>query len=206
MKNLKSMLERIKDLVLKPQVTWTEINNEEMTVSSLFKEYLLILAAVPAIAQLLGRWIVGIPIPFGVGFVKLSFFASLVNALVSYVLTVAAIWAFAKVLQFDARVLFASADEEVKAFKISVFSAAPYLVAGIVYLIPSLGVIVILVGLYCLYLIYAGLPLVMETPKEKVLPYMIVIIITIVVLAIIIGTISSLILNAFGPDINLRGV
>lgn len=53
----------------------------------------------------------------------------------------------------------------------------PGWVGGIFYIIPSLSILAILAGLYGLYLFYLGLPLLMETPKEKSLGYVIVVII-----------------------------
>jgi hypothetical protein len=204
MQNLKNTIELVKDLTFKPKETWADIKGREMTAGAIMRDYLIILAALPAIAQFFGRWIIGVSIPFGGGMVKLSFFASLVSALIGYVLTVAGIWAFAKILQFLAP-KFDSSNDETMALKIAVFSASPYLIAGIVGIIPALGVIAFLVGIYCLYLIYVGLPIVMDTPKEKSLPFTVVSIIAVILIAIIIGAITTPILNAFGPDINLRG-
>jgi hypothetical protein len=84
--------------------------------------------------------------------------------------------------------------------KVAAYTYTPFFVAGILYLIPSLTPLVIIAGLYGLYLLYLGLPIVMGTPKEKSLAYTIVIIVTIILIYIIVASISTAILNVFGPD------
>ena len=61
---IKRLMDRLKDLIFKPREAWERIAGEEGTVQTLLKEYLLILAAIPAIASFLGRWIVGEQLPF----------------------------------------------------------------------------------------------------------------------------------------------
>jgi hypothetical protein len=75
---MKQIIERVKAIVFKPRETWQTINNEETTIPELMKDYLLILVAAPAVALLLGKWIIGIQIPF-VGVYRFSFGASLIT-------------------------------------------------------------------------------------------------------------------------------
>ena len=95
---------------------------------------------------------------------------------------------------------FGSARDDVKGMKVAVFTYLPFLAAGVLYLIPSLSPLVFLVGLYCLYIMYVGLPAVMGTPKEKSVAYIIVTIVALVLIYIIVAAISGAILGGFGPD------
>ena len=74
--------------------------------------------------------------------------------------------------------------------KLAVFSMTPGWIAGVLYIIPMLGILVILANLYGIYVLYLGFntPL-METPKDKVIIYLIVSIVVIVVLMIVVGVI-----------------
>jgi len=56
------------------------------------------------------------------------------------------------------------------AVKLSVYSHTPLWLAGIFLLIPGLNFLLIL-GIYGLYLLWTGLPLLMQVPDEKALPY-----------------------------------
>jgi hypothetical protein len=53
---------------------------------------------------------------------------------------------------------------------LSVYSHTPLWLAGIFLLIPGLNFLLIL-GLYGLYLLWTGLPLLMRVPDEKALSY-----------------------------------
>jgi len=192
---MQKIIERVKQIVLKPRETWETISREEITVSGLLKEYLLPLVAVLTIADFLGKWIVGIRIPFA-GVYRFSFGASLLNAILEYVLIIAGIWASGMVISLLAP-NFGSTRDDVKGFKVAVYTYTPLLVAGICLIIPSLAPLVTLAGLYGLYLLYIGLPIVMDTPKEKSLAYTIVVVVVIILVYVIVSSITGAVLGAF---------
>jgi hypothetical protein len=196
---MQKIIERVKQIVFKPRETWETISTEEATIPGLIKDYLLVLAAVPALASFIGRWIIGIRIPFS-GVYRFTLGASLVTSIVSYVLTIVSVWVLAKVISYLAP-NFGSVKDDVKGFKVAVTTYTPILAAGILYLIPSLGILVFIAGLYGLYLLYMGLPIVMNTPKEKALPYTIVTVVAVILVYLIVGWISGAILGAYGPHL-----
>jgi hypothetical protein len=63
-------------------------------------------------------------------------------------------------------------------------------VAGIFALIPGLRILTLL-GIYSLYLLYLGLPVLMKTPREKAASYTAVVILAAIVLSIVIGAVAS---------------
>ncbi len=196
---MKKIIERVKQIVLKPRETWEKISQEEASIPVLFKEYLLILAAIPALASFLGRWIIGIRIPF-VGVYRFGFGASLVNSVVDYVLIVASVWITGRIISILAS-NFGATRDDVKGFQVALYSYSPMLAAGILNLIPSLSVLIFFVGLYGLYILYIGLPIVMGIPKQKSLPYTVVIIIAVVLISLIRSWITGAILGAYGPSL-----
>jgi len=205
MQLLKELFLRGKMLVLNPKEEWAIINDETITSQELIKKYLFILAAIPAVARFLGNWIIGQAMPFGGGFIRLPFFESLVHSVLVYVLSVAGIWTFAQILKYIAP-KFASSDDIVSALKLSVFSAAPYLLIGVVQIIPSLTAISFLMGLYCLYVLYTGVPIIMKTPKEKTIPLIIVSVVAAFLLTVVVMSITVPILKALAPDLYFRGL
>lgn len=203
MEKLKAIFNQVKTLALKPAETWPTIAQEETTVMELLKGYLVYLAAVPALGQFIGYWLVGFNTHTRYGFFRFTFIESLVNAAVTFILTVISIWAFAKLLAFFSP-RFGGGDDEIPAFKLAIFGIAPCLIAGALFVIPQLDGLVFLVGVYCLYLLYVGVPILMGTPKEKTLPYAVVVVVSLVLIAIVISAITGPLHNAFGP--NLRGI
>lgn len=91
---------------------------------------------------------------------------------------------------------FSSQKNMLNAIKVAIFSSTPNWVAGILLIIPALSPIAMLLSLYSLYLFYLGLPVLMETPKEKTLGYVIVVII----LSIIVFFLTTSIAGLFIPS------
>ncbi len=71
------------------------------------------------------------------------------------------------------------------------------LIAGIFYILPFLGIIVLLAGIYGLYILYLGFAPVLKTPEDKLTGYFVVSLVTIFVVLIIIGLIIGGIIAAF---------
>ncbi|HUF65311.1 MAG TPA: YIP1 family protein, partial [Gemmatimonadaceae bacterium] len=67
-----------------------------------------------------------------------------------------------------------------QAIKLAAYGATASWLAAIFGLIPALAFLSIL-GLYSLYLLYVGLPIMMKAPQEKVVPYLIAVIVAAIV-------------------------
>ena len=63
--------------------------------------------------------------------------------------------------------------------------------AGILHIVPALSVLVIIAGLYGLYLLYLAIPIMMECPREKALVYTVTVIVANIVISVIIGAIAG---------------
>jgi hypothetical protein len=141
----------------------------------------MVLAAIPAGARFLGNILVR-RLPMGAVF-PLS--QALVNAIVTYVYALAAVFLFALIIS-ELAPNFGSAKNLTAALKLSVYSMTPGWVAGILNIIPGLWIMGILAGLYGLYLLYLGFDTpMMETPKDKVMGYMGVSIVVVIVLYVV---------------------
>jgi hypothetical protein len=72
------------------------------------------------------------------------------------------------------------------------YSTTPVWIAGVLNLIPVLAVLILFAAIYSIYLFYLGVPVLMKTPPEKVIPYMIVSVLVIIVVWFVIGAILAL--------------
>ena len=155
---------------------------------TLFMQYVIPLAAIPAVAQFIGYGLIGIRVPF-FGIFRLPLGTSLFRAI--------------RVLRPDRGVRLRGRDRRQRpgsefgskqnlenAMKLVVYSMTPTWIAGIFYIIPSLAVLAGLAGLYGLYILYLGFKTpMMETPQDKVVPYLVVSIVVIVGLWFVVGVI-----------------
>jgi len=190
-----NLVERAKGIILKPSQTWLEIKEEKTTISELYTSYAMILAAIPAVAQFIGTSMVGYSL-MGTH-IKLGFGSALGQAITQYVLSLVAIYVVALIADALAP-KFNSRKDILNAFKAVVFSMTPAWVGGIFLVIPTLAGLTLLASLYGIYLFYLGLPLLMETPKEKSLIYVIVVIIITFVVNLVVGGIAGAIFSPFG--------
>ncbi len=80
--------------------------------------------------------------------------------------------------------------------KLTVYSATPGWVAGILTIVPALGLLVWIAQLYGLYILYLGLPKLMKSPQDKTVGYFVVSLIAVFVVNIIIGAIIAAVTTA----------
>lgn len=178
------LVERVKSILLKPSATWDVIDGEPATTSGLFKNYAMILAAIPAICGLIGGAVIGV-----LGF-RTPLIGGIVGAIVGYVLSLVLVYVLALIIDALAP-SFDGQRDKTQALKVAVYSSTAGWVAGIFALIPMLGILAILGSLYGLYLLYLGLPKLMKAPQEKALGYTVVTVIVAVVLSIVISAVTA---------------
>lgn len=181
------VIERAKNILLKPKETWAAIDTEPATVQSIYVPYVVLLAAIGPVAQLIGGQIFGYG-AFGVTF-RPSLGSALVSALLSYGLALASVFVLSLIIDALAP-NFGGQKNQVQALKVAAYSATAGWLAGIFGLIPALAILGIL-GLYGLYLLYLGLPILMKVPEDKAAGYTIVVVIAAVVIFLIIGVIVA---------------
>lgn len=176
---------RARNIVTQPAQEWPVIAGESATVASLIQGYAAPLSAIPAICSWLGFSVIGV-MGFHVGLAR-----GLVNAIVSWLFGLAGAWIAALIIEKLAP-NFGSRGDTAQALKLVVYASTPVWIAGVLNLIPALAVLVIVAALYGLYLFYLGLPAVMQTPVDKVVPYMIVSAIVVILAMVCVGTITGL--------------
>lgn len=184
------IVSRVQQLILKPKEEWIKIKEEKITIAELFTSYAMILLAIPAVARFIGGSLIGRSIPF-VGSFRIGIGTGLLYAILFYILTLVSVYVSGIIINALAPT-FSSKPDATAAMKLAVYSMTPAWVAGVLYIIPLLGILTILASLYGIYILYLGFvcPM-MDTPKDKVITYMIVSLIVIaivwVVVAVILG-------------------
>ena len=181
-----NLVDRAKNLLLSPAKEWEVIKGETWTTAELFTKYAIILAAIPAVAGLLGYSFFGLS--YGFGAIKLGFGTSLTWAILTYILSLVGVF----VLGFIINALapsFGSTKDMVASLKVAVFSSTPGWVAGILNIFPVLSILVVIASIYGLVLLYMGLERVKSVPKDKMVGYFVVVLIAAIVVYVIIGVV-----------------
>ena len=184
-----NLVERVKRILLSPRPEWEVIDTEQTTTAELYKGYVAPLAAIGPVAQLIGYSLFGISV-FGTTY-RVPIGSGVTTAIVMYVLTLAGTYLLALIIDALAPT-FNGKRNRIQALKVAAYSSTASWVAGIFALIPGLRMLSIL-GLYSVYLLYLGLPVLMKTPRDRALAYTGVVIIA----AIVLFMITAIIANRF---------
>jgi len=184
-----NIVERVKNILLQPKSEWPAIDPEQTSTQALYTGYIMPLAAIGPIAMLIGLSVVGVQIPFA-GTMRMSFPSLLSQVAVSYVLALAGVYVLALIINALAPT-FGGTSNLLQALKVAAYGATAAWVGGIFHLIPSLAILGILAGLYTLYLLYLGLPVLMKSPPERSMGYTVSVVIAAIVLFVVIGAVSA---------------
>jgi hypothetical protein len=180
------VIERAKNIILKPAETWPVIATEPATTQSIYVPYVLLLAAIGPIAGFIGGQVFGITV-FGITYHP-PVVGALVSAIVSYGLALGTVFILALVIDALAP-NFGGQKDSVQALKVAAYSMTAGWVGGIFGFIPALALIGALFALYGLYLLYLGLPVLMKAPEDKALGYTVVVVVVAIVLFLVAGAI-----------------
>jgi hypothetical protein len=185
-----NLIERAKNIVLQPKSEWDVIVDEDTATGDLYKSYIAPLAAIGPVASFLGLSLIGTSVPF-LGTIRMPILSGLSMAIVSYVMALVGVFVISLVIDYLAPT-FGGEKNQGQALKLAAYSMTPAWLAGVLHLIPMLGVLVLLASLYGLYLLYLGLPVLMKAPQDKALPYTAVVVVCAIVVSVIIGAVAGM--------------
>ncbi len=184
-----SLIERVISILTKPKQTWPQVAAESSDAATLYTRYVVILAAIPAICGLIGWTVVGGG-AFGVN-VRLPIATALVQMIVGYLLSLAAVYVLALIVNALAPT-FGGTKDRVAALKVVAYGSTAGFLGGVFSLLPSLALLGLIATFYSIYLIYTGLPVLMRCPPEKAGGYTAVVFVCAIVAMIVLGAVSSL--------------
>jgi len=186
-----SIVDRAKNIILKPTDEWNVIADEPATVGGLFTGYAMILAAIPLAADIIFSGALGINVAsfsgMGGGDMEMGFGAIAAMAVVGYVFSLVTLFVMSFLVNAVAP-SFNGKSDMVQSTKLMTYASTATWVVGFVGWIPILGGLISLAAIaYVVYLIYLGLQPVLGVPKEKVAGLTVVIVLIYVVLAVVVS-------------------
>ncbi len=187
------IIERVKRICLSPKTEWGVIADEPASTGGLLTGYALPLAAVGAVAGLIGGSLVGYTLPF-VGTYRVPIVAGLAAAIFAVCMAIVGVFVLSLIINALAPSFDAQKDPT-RALKLAVYSYTPAWVAGVLQILPPLSVLALLGALYGVYLLYLGLPRLMRCPEEKAPLYAAVVVICAIVVSFIVTVMGGLIVG-----------
>lgn len=183
-----NIVDRVKNILLKPKEEWPVIAGETTSLADLYTQYIIPLAAIPAVAMFIGWSIIGLPFIGRVGMMT-----GLSMMITQFVMALIGVFVLSLVIDLLAP-NFGGEKNQLQSLKVAAYSMTAAWLAGIFQILPMLGILGI-VGLYSLYLLYLGLPVLMKVPQDKAVVYTIVV----VVAGIVIWAVAAAVSTAFMP-------
>jgi hypothetical protein len=187
-----NLVARVKAILFEPSGEWQVIDQESHTVKDLYLTYLLPLAGIAALATLIGTMVWGYNA--GPVTVRYGFGDALSVAVMGLVMSMVVVYVLAWIIAALAPT-FKGEKNFLKAFTVAAFSMTASLVGSFFAILPALAWLIGLIGgLYSLYLLYKGLPVLMKTPADKALGYTVVVVIAAIVCNVVVGAILASVL------------
>ncbi|MGH8042858.1 MAG: Yip1 family protein [Rudaea sp.] len=179
--DINKLIARVKNILLAPKTEWPVIAGEAETTQSLYLNYILVLAAIPAVFgfiknSVIGTTWFGVTVHTGIG-------AGITGMIVQYALTLVMVFVMALIVDALAGT-FGAQKNQVQALKVVAYAYTAGWIAGVgVILGIGIGALIMLAGgIYSIYLLYLGLPHTMKCPPDKAGGYTAVSIICAIVL------------------------
>jgi hypothetical protein len=149
---------------------------------------------IPAISAFIKYGIIGFSF---MGYTSRSIASGIQFGLIQLLSAVVGVYLLAWVIDMLAP-SFESEKNFGRSLQLAVYSSTPQWVAGILLIIStSMSMLIMLVGLYAIYLLAVGMPVMKGTPKDKVVGYVALTIVAMIVIAVVLALIFTAVLGLF---------
>lgn len=146
-----NLVDRVKNICLTPATEWDVIAGESSPSSELISGYVVPLAGVGALAGFIGGSLVGTTLPF-LGTYRVPIMMGLGAAVFTLVMAIVSVFIISAIINALA-LNFGAEKDSAQAFKVAAYSFTPAWVAGVLQVIPMLGILVLLASLYSIYVL-----------------------------------------------------
>ncbi len=157
---MKKLYELVTQILFNPKAAVISLKSEEISIEKIFREYLLILCVIPAVATFLGWW----------GSYQFSFGKSFLISLIFYFFIVFGIWLTGYIASAVSPT-FGGIKSPIDGLKISFIAWTPYLISSILNILPRISILTVFAVFYGIYLFYLASEEIVRIPKEKKTPF-----------------------------------
>lgn len=163
-------------ILLRPSSEWKVIRNEKRSFLQVFIGHVPFLALIPAVSAYIGVTQVGWSVAEGDP-IKLTTESALSLCALAYVALLAGIYVLGEFINWMSKTYGVQGDEATRHYEataLAVYVSTPILLAGIANLYPELWFVIGVMGLagaYAVFLVYQGMPILMNISKDQAFMY-----------------------------------
>jgi Yip1 domain len=184
------IFQRIKNIVLSPSSEWAVIAPEPTSIALLFTGYAAPLAAFAAVISFTRMSLLGVSVPFGATF-RTPIMSGLIYALAAFGFGLLGVFLIGLIINSLAPTFSGQRDQR-QALKVAAYSLTPAWLSTVFGLLPAFSTLLQLIaGMYGIYVLYLGLPVLMRSPREKALGYTATVVICTILMGIVFGVLSA---------------
>ena len=198
--SLPGLFARIKNVLLNPRAEWPLIAVEPTSIAGVYRNFVAPLAALAAVMSFLRLTVIGVRLPSGDLF-RTPPSSGLIYAAVSFGLGLLGVFLVSLVIDSLAPT-FGGARDRRQALKTAAYAFTPAWLSSVLALVPGFaGLLQLAAGLYGIYLLYLGLPLVMGSSPDKSKGYTAAVVLSTMVLGIGLSAVGGVVfvMGARGP-------
>ncbi len=165
---MKSLLFRVRNILIRPGQEWRVIRDEPATYGGIILRYVCVLAVIPPLAAVAGRIIFDRDIPHAA--LSLSAAYLVISNIVWYFMFLSNVVIAGAIITL----IVTPSDSRMnglQGLKISAYSFTPLFIAGSIAVFPKMGWVLNAAIAYSLYLLYLGIIAVASMGKRQALGY-----------------------------------
>jgi hypothetical protein len=184
------LLSRVRNIVLSPKTEWPVIAQEPTTAPQLYVGYVMPLALLAALMGFLRMSVLGVNSAFGNSF-RMPISSGLTYTVMMFVSALFCVFVVGLIISALAPSFSGTRDQR-QALKVAAYSLTPALLSSVLALSPVLATLLqLLAGLYGIYVLSLGLPVLMQSPKEKAFGYTASVVVCTILVGIVFGILST---------------
>ena len=187
---LPRLMERIRNIVLTPRAEWPVIQAEHTSVGQLYSRYVAPMAAFAAAMSFIRMSIVGVTPPWGAT-IRTSVPSALAASVVTFILGLIGLSLVGLIINMLAPA-FAGGRNQRQAFKTAAYALTPAWLGTALTFLPLGSLLQLVAGLYGIYVLYLGLPVMMGIPRAKADGYAVAVVVCTILVGIMFGAAGAM--------------
>jgi len=184
------LFSRVKNIVLSPKTEWPSIAPEPTSAPQLYMGYVMPLALLAALMGFLRMSVLGVTSGMGDSF-RMPISSGLTYTVMMFVSALFGVFVVGLIIRALAPTFSGTRDQR-QALKVAAYSLTPAMLSSVLALSPILPTLLqLLAGLYGIYVLSLGLPVLMQSPKEKAFGYTASVVICTILVGIVFAILST---------------
>jgi hypothetical protein len=181
---------RIRNIVLAPRSEWPVIEAEPTSVGRLYIRYVVPMAAFAASMSFVRMSIVGVTQPWG-DTIRTSAASACVASVVTFILGLIGLFLIGLIIDTLAPA-FSGGRNQRQALKTAAYALTPAWLGTALTFLPMGSFLQLMAGVYGIYVLYLGLPVMMGIPRAKADGYAVAVVVCTILVGILFGAVGAL--------------